>query len=221
MIADRKIMAEAHPKIIEGVYSSSEPDPLAWDNSEWERARPVHITQMWSGEPTPVSRHSEARILWTDHSLLIRFVCRQEEPLVVCSIPKTDEKTVRLWDRDVCEIFVAPQAETPDRYFEFEASPAGEWVDIEISCTPAGRKTNLEFRSGMKSAATILPKETIITITIPWSSQLPKPKVGDVWRVNLFRCVGSGDERYLAWQPTFTSEPNFHVPSAFGKLRFL
>jgi hypothetical protein len=213
-------MAEVTNETIEGVYSSSGQDPIAWDDSEWDSARPVHITQMWSGDPAPAPRHSEARILWTNHSLLVRFVCRQEEPLVVCPTPKTGAKTVKLWDRDVCEIFVAPQSETPNRYFEFQASPAGEWIDIEISLTAEGRKTDLEFQSGMKSAATILPKQTIITIAIPWSSRLPKPNVDDVWRVNLFRCIGSGDERYLAWQPTLTSEPNFHVPSAFGRLKF-
>ena len=41
------------------------------------------------------------------------------------------------------------------------------------------------------------------------------------WRANLFRCVGSGDTRgYLAWQPTRTPEPAFHLPAAFGWLKF-
>jgi hypothetical protein len=42
-----------------------------------------------------------------------------------------------------------------------------------------------------------------------------------VWRINLFRCVGVGDDRYLAWQPTYTAEPSFHVPEVFGWLDFL
>jgi len=42
-----------------------------------------------------------------------------------------------------------------------------------------------------------------------------------VWRANFYRIEGSKEPRfYMAWQPTRTSTPNFHVPSAFGKLRF-
>jgi hypothetical protein len=60
-----------------------------------------------------------------------------------------------------------------------------------------------------------------IGLRIPWSEKIPKPQRGEEWRVNLFRCVGpESEQRYLAWQPTETSQPNFHVPEAFGWLRF-
>jgi hypothetical protein len=39
--------------------------------------------------------------------------------------------------------------------------------------------------------------------------------------VNLCRCVGEDPDRgYLAWRPTHTAEPNFHVPTAFGTIVF-
>jgi alpha-galactosidase len=42
-----------------------------------------------------------------------------------------------------------------------------------------------------------------------------------VWRANFYRVEGTTEPRsYLAWQPTGTPEPNFHVPAAFGRLRF-
>jgi alpha-galactosidase len=41
------------------------------------------------------------------------------------------------------------------------------------------------------------------------------------WKANFFRVEGSKEPRaYLAWQPTQTPRPNFHVPVAFGSLRF-
>lgn len=206
---------------IEAPYSEAKLDATALDHVEWSRAQPIHITRKWSGEPAPATRHAEARILWTAESLIVRYVCRQEEPLTVSSNPQVHTKTPRLWDRDVCELFLAPGPNTPERYFEFEASPAGEWVDIEITFTATGRKTDLEFDSGMKAAARVLANQTIIGIAIPWNSCIPKPISGDRWRVNLFRCVGIGEERYLAWQPTFTAEPNFHVPEVFGELKFI
>ena len=41
------------------------------------------------------------------------------------------------------------------------------------------------------------------------------------WRVNFFRVEGAREPRfYSAWRATNTPQPNFHVPEAFGKLRF-
>lgn len=193
----------------------------AFDHPEWKRARPIQITRKWSGADAPVSRHAEARIIWTNESLLVRFVCRQEEPLTVNSNPLLNKKTIRLWAGDVCEIFIAPDPKTPEHYFEFEASPTGEWVDLAINLKPSGRETDFEFQSGMSAAASIDGSKVTIAMQIPWSSVLPKPQKGDMWRVNLFRCVGVGDDRYLAWQPTYAAEPNFHVPEVFGWLEFL
>ena len=36
-----------------------------------------------------------------------------------------------------------------------------------------------------------------------------------------FRIEGPQEpRRYMAWRPTHAPNPNFHVPSAFGRLRF-
>jgi alpha-galactosidase len=44
---------------------------------------------------------------------------------------------------------------------------------------------------------------------------------GKIWRTNFYRVEGEAEPRhYLAWQPTRTPQPNFHVPKAFGTLRF-
>ena len=191
------------------------------NHAEWTRAQPIKITHKWSGEAAPESRHAEARILWTEQALLVRFVCRQEEDLNVNADPRCDRKRMRLWDKDVCEIFLAPDVNQPQRYFEFEAAPTGEWIDLAINFTAAERETDFEFRSGMTTTARKGDGTLSISISIPWSEAIPKPQRGDVWRVNLFRCVGVGDERYLAWQPTYAPEPNFHVPEVFGWLEFV
>ena len=192
-----------------------------FDAAVWEECEPVMIAHLWSGAPAPVERQAEARICWSDEALHVRFVCNQHEPLVVSADPKTDRKTLGLWDRDVCEIFVAPNPATPERYFEFNAAPSGEWVDLGIVVTPEGRETDWEFRSGLQAAAKIESTVVRVAMAIPWSASIPKPKSGDLWLVNLFRCVGpEAPDRYLAWRPTYTPEPAFHVPEAFGELRF-
>jgi hypothetical protein len=192
-----------------------------FDNEAWQRCRPITIAHEWSGEPAPVERHAEVRICWSDEALHVRFVGNQHEPLVVSASPRTDRKTLGLWGRDVCEIFIAPNANEPWRYFEFEASPAGEWVDLGIVVKPEGRETDWEFESGIRVAAASEHTRIRVVMSIPWSESIPKPDKTDQWLVNLFRCVGpESPGRYLAWRPTKTPEPNFHVPEAFGPLHF-
>jgi Carbohydrate family 9 binding domain-like len=205
---------------IQARYSDLDLAAHDYDHPEWIKAQSVEITHYWSGEEAPVSRHAEARILWSEKSLGVRFVCNQNEPLVVSSDPQLDKKTIGLWYRDVCEIFMAPNEAEPNRYFEFEAAPTGEWLDLGIRLEPAGRETDWEFDSGMTAAARFSDDQLTVCMRIPWSESIPRPQAGEKWRINLFRCVGTGEQRHLAWQPTYTEEPSFHVPEAFGVLKF-
>jgi hypothetical protein len=207
--------------IIIACFTTQPFSPSDFENPIWDRSDSIKITHLWSGEPASPSRHAEARVCWSNDALHVRFVCTQQEPLVISENPITDRKTLGVWDRDVCEIFVAPDSEDPSRYFEFEAAPTGEWVDLGITLTPSGRETDWDFASGLTTAAKLERDQLLIGMRIPWSEAIPKPEAGDVWRVNLFRCAGpESPSRYLAWRPTRTPEPNFHVPETFGFLRF-
>jgi cellulose/xylan binding protein with CBM9 domain len=188
---------------------------------EWERAQVVRITRYWSGALAPVDRQAEARILWSSKALHLRFVGRQAEPLVVSATPQTATKTMGLWDRDVCEIFIAPDSNVVERYFEFEAAPNGEWLDVAIHWTPEKRESDWEFQSHMTTAAHVERDRITIGMRIPWNHWIHEPQRNERWRTNLFRCVGSDPGRgYLAWQPTRTKEAAFHVPQVFGWLVF-
>ena len=94
--------------LIEAPYAGRDIDPSQLDHAVWSEAAPVLITQYWSGEPAPAGRHAEARVVWSDAALGVRFVCPQSEQLVVSPRPETKSKTLGLWDRDVCEIYIAP-----------------------------------------------------------------------------------------------------------------
>ena len=214
-MSDKSSATVEAPWIAAGIY------PAKLDSPHWQSAAPVEIKRRWSGEAAPLNHYAEARILWSDHALCVRFDCRQTEPPIISAQPQLDKKTIGLWHRDVCEIFIAPDQNVPSRYFEFEAAPNGEWVDLAIRFQESERKTDFEFSSGMTVAASVGEDKLIVVISIPWSYSIPKPEKGDKWRVNLFRCIGVGNERYLAWQPTFTLDPNFHVPESFGWLEFV
>jgi hypothetical protein len=207
--------------IIEARYMPERVAALELEDEAWEAAAAVPLTRYWSGEDAPPDRHAEARLLWSDAALSVRFVCRQTEELVISRHPQTERKTIGLWERDVCELFISPEARHPERYFEFEAAPTGEWLDLLVHQRPDVRETDWDFHSGMTVATQILPSVIKVAMRVPWEALGRVPQAGEEWRANLFRCVGAGATRgYLAWQPTLTDEPCFHVPTAFGWIRF-
>lgn len=206
---------------VEAVHIANDIAVDDFHHPSWKSAKPVQLTWYWSGAPAPASRQAKACILWSNSALFVRFVGPQAEPLVISPTPQTTEKTLGLWDRDVCEIFVAPNSATPNQYFEFEAAPTAEWVDLAIKKNAEGRDTDFAFRSGMTVAAEITADQIFVAMRIPWSDKLPQPKPGDRWRINLFRCVGRDPNRgYVTWRPTYAPEPNFHHPEVFGWLLF-
>jgi hypothetical protein len=192
-----------------------------FDDAAWSRARAAQIARYWSGEDAPPERRAEARVLWDTHAFTVRFDCRQAEPLVVSDAPRLDHKTIGLWDRDVCEIFVTPETARIKHYFEFEVAPTGEWIDLALTVRPEGRETDWHFRSGMTAAARVRERSLSLALRVPWKALGRTPRAGERWRCNLFRCVGRDPTRgYLAWQPTHTPEPGFHVPDKFGWIVF-
>ncbi|MEO8072725.1 MAG: carbohydrate-binding family 9-like protein [Acidobacteriota bacterium] len=188
----------------------------------WKNAKEVSIDKYWSGENAPVGRHFKAKLLWSDSALYVRFEANQVEPLVVSETPNLTSKTRGLWDRDVCEIFLAPRKEDFRHYYEFEIAPNGEWIDLGIYQKPDERITDWDYDSGMKSVAKIEKEKIVMAIKIEWKAFGKTPKKGDVWLGNILRCVGKEPTRgYLTWQPTLTKEPSFHVPEKFGEFEFV
>jgi alpha-galactosidase len=217
----RKNLKREAENVIEAHAVARAPSASDFDHPAWNEALAINIARYWSGVEAPVGRHAEARLLWSDEALCVRFVCHQMEPLVLNTTPQKERKTIGLWDRDVCEIFIAPDAARPERYFEFEAAPTGEWLDLAIRWKPVERETDWDFHSGMTAAARMDGHSVLIAMRIPWKAVGRAPKAGERWRGNLFRCVGAGETRgYLAWRPTHTERPDFHIPAAFGEIVF-
>ena len=192
------------------------------DNKIWNKAKEISVEKYWSGENAPKDRQFKAKLLWSDTAVYVRFEANQNEPLIVSEKPNLKTKTIGLWERDVCEIFLAPDRTEPRRYFEFEIAPNGEWIDLGIYQKPDERITDWDYSSGMESAAKIESGKVWMAIKIEWKAFGVSPKAGDIWLGNIFRCVGFGKTRgYLAWSPTETKEPSFHVPEKFGEFEFV
>lgn len=192
------------------------------DSGFWKKASVLAIDKYWSGELAPLGRHFVAKLLWSETAFYVRFDANRSEALVVSTKPNLKSKTPGLWDRDVCEIFIAPDGNVPQKYFEFEIAPSGEWLDLSIEHLAGKREIDWEYVSGMESAARIENEKITMAVKVGWKAFGRTPKAGDMWLGNLFRCVGKGPERgYLAWQPTMTKTPDFHVPERFGRFEFV
>ena len=192
----------------------------AFDDPRWLAAQQLKIDRSWNGELADEARHCGVRILWADAALYVKFEANQREPLVVFDDPDSTVKRIGLWERDVCELFLAPDTRNRRRYFEFEVAPTGEWLDLMVDWTK-DEPRHWDYTSGMETFARIEPDKVTMAMKISWTAFGRKPEPGDVWLGNLFRQVGSGETRgYLAWSPTMTKTPQFHVPEKFGEFVF-
>ena len=103
-------------------------------------------------------------------------------------------------------------------YKEFEVAPNGMWIDLDI--IPSGRG---DLRSGMTRSVHVDEKRKIWTaeLAIPMKALTKNFDPSAAWRVNFYRVEGQIEPRkYMAWQPTMSPQPNFHVPEKFGTMRF-
>jgi alpha-galactosidase len=186
------------------------------DNS-WNKARAISFDHDWRGEnPTPAMA-TEVRLLWTPETLFVRFLAKYQS-LNVYSDARSDGWRDHLWDRDVAEVFLQPDSSDPLRYKEFEVGPNGFWIDLDIS-----HGAREELRSGLKRRVVLNEREKTWTaeLAIPMKALTPNFDPEHDWRVNFYRVEGQAEPRsYSAWSPTRTDKPNFHVPDAFGTLRF-
>jgi alpha-galactosidase len=186
--------------------------------SEWERAAPICFSHDWQGKNEDPLRQTEVRALWGADELYLQFCCRYRTIYV---FPDADANRRRdeLWDRDVAEVFLQPDRFGEKYYREFEVSPNGQWLDLDI--TPRGLG---HIASGMRSSVKVeeARRQWTAELAIPMGAITARFDPAQPWRVNFFRCEGADPLRYYgAWQPTGTPQPNFHVPAVFGTLRFV
>jgi alpha-galactosidase len=184
---------------------------------EWQTTSPVTFCADWQGAHSDPERQTEVRLLWTPKKLYVRFECRYRE-LFVFEDSDSNGRRDHLWERDVAEAFLQPDPSRPRQYREFEVSPNDMWIDLDIF--PEGRS---DLRSGLARSVWLDRTEHkwAAEMAIPMKALTAHFDPAAVWRANFYRVEGPQEPRfYSAWRATGTPQPNFHVPSAFGKLRF-
>ncbi len=184
---------------------------------EWRKAAPITFCRDWQGKNPEPEHETQVRALWSAQTLYLQFECRYRD-LYLFEDSDPNGRRDHLWDRDVAEAFLQPDPSQEHNYKEFEVSPNGMWIDLDIF--PGG---HADLKSGMRRSVFLDAKSHRwrAELAIPLNALTPNFDPRTVWRANFYRVEGSKEPRaYMAWQPTGTPQPNFHIPKAFGMLRF-
>jgi hypothetical protein len=185
----------------------------------WSGASHVIAEGDFFGRPIPGHR-TEILLQWTLQNLYLLFVCPYRE-LNLKPNPNLATETYELWNWDVAEVFIGDDFGNIRRYKEFEVSPQGEWVDLDVNLDNPPHEVGWVWQSGCEVAGRIdaLQKIWYGFMRIPWPSiDSRPPEVGNELRINFYRCQGSDpDRKYITWRPV--CRESFHTPEAFGILR--
>ena len=187
----------------------------------WSETVPIYADRDKYDQLLPRYR-TEIRSRWTARNLYFLFSCPYEE-LFLHPDPRATTKTNKLWNWDVAEAFIGSDFKNIQHYREFELSPQGEWLDLDIDLSKPHHEEGWKWNSGFQVAARIDEQTKIWygAMKIPWVAldETP-PSPGKTLRVNFFRSQGPRSNRKeLAWQPTLSE--TFHVPERFGLLRLV
>ncbi|MFO0867906.1 MAG: amidohydrolase family protein [Pirellulales bacterium] len=180
----------------------------------WKHAQPCRLEYQSLDSTARPELSTPVRLLWSDRYLYLGY----EAPYTELSVfsPQQREERIGLWENDVVEAFIAPDAERPQAYTEYEWAPNGESLDLKLDLP----RKDFAWSSGMESAVRVdeSARTWRVEARIPWTAFTGEcPKRGARWRINLFR-FDKQQRAYLALSPTLTG--TFHRPERFGWLEF-
>jgi len=187
----------------------------------WRGAQPVYMENDSHGKAVPRYR-TEVRTRWTSKNLYFLFVCPYED-LYLKPGPNTEKETNQLWNWDVAEVFIGSDFADIKRYKEFEVSPQGEWIDLDVDLHKPHHEDGWVWNSGFEVSARIDQTAHVWygAMRIPYSAIDTRPPTpGNSLRVNLFRSQGPESHRQeITWRAPMSE--TFHVPERFGLLKLV
>lgn len=187
----------------------------------WSHASRIEFDSNFYGQPIPGHR-TKVLLQWTKQNFYLLFVCPYQQ-LHLKPDPDLASETYELWNWDVAEVFIGDDFNNIRRYKEWEVSPQGEWVDLDVNLNNPPHEQGWIWQSGCEVAARVdgAHKTWYGFMRIPWSSISSRlPADGNEFRVNFYRCQGADpDRKYINWQPV--QRPSFHTPERFGTLKLV
>ena len=225
----RHILSTAQPPLARRVcVRAHEPITIdgKLDERAWRQAGRVPLAHCFLSRQGKPPLDTAARLLWDDEHLYIAFEC--DDPDVFGRAGPRDSE---LWEEEVVEVYLDPDGDGRD-YLELEVNPRNAVIDLKLPAADQVKGDAYKrFRQwncvGWKTAVHVdgtlanrddTDRRWTAEMAIPLAGIAPAPKIGDRWRLQLYRIDRSkslGEKpMYAAWSPT----GNFHVPERFGTL---
>lgn len=201
-------------KVAEGAITVDGTREAAWD-----AMTPVTFDTDWSGAKTGTT--TRVRLAWSERALYMLWELEGAGISVDASRPVAVERE-KLYEEDCVELFFTPERAEPKRYLEVEVGPLGHFFDIAVDRRGKPVRSDTTWSSAPTIKTTVDRKARTATIEVALAAkeiaQALRP--GASLPVGLYRMERGADGKrlYLAWSPTRTAKPDFHVPSAFGTL---
>lgn len=190
-----------------------------WEDAEW-----AEFDHDISGQRHYPQALTRVAAFWTPGYVYFAFRCKYTTLNVYEGEDPAKERW-ELWNRDVVEVFINPQPQRVNHYYEFEVAPNNQWIDLEIDKdkTPfndASWDSRFEHATLGDAQGHVWTCEMRIPVAPMGVSSL---SAGTEWRLNFFRADGPGDDkqrRFMCWS-TIPEGTTFHAPTRFGVIQFM
>jgi hypothetical protein len=199
------------PIVIDGLLAER-----AWDDA-------VKVALVRSTDGRAATWPTEARLLWDDERLYAGFLC--DDRNVSSRFSKDDEP---LYTSNVVELFLNPKGDLL-RYFEIELAPTNALFDASFT----GRRQGMDLAWSSRAAHAVHVDGTLNDprdVDRGWTAELAipfaaldnaKPKVGDVWRFNLYRLLQGPGQPNEGQAYSAPLVGDFHAVNRFANLQFV
>ncbi|HTP25678.1 MAG TPA: carbohydrate-binding family 9-like protein [Anaeromyxobacteraceae bacterium] len=193
------------------------------DEPAWAQAERVEFVDSVTG--LPPHYRTEARLLWDESTLHVGFICDDDEAWVRPGRKHDDP----IYEDEVVELFLVPGQGRG--YFEIEVSPAGVLFDARFAAvrkdldrarawsSEARVATAVDGGITVGYAAPLPARSWTVELALPWTSLGLVPRVGERWRMNLYR-LESHNRRRVVEGSSFSPplRRDFHALDRFGWL---
>lgn len=172
------------------------------DEFAWEKAEQINNFERILNNYDQVTRPTRAKMLWDDQNLYFSFVCQDPDMWTYLK-----EEDAPFWDEEVVEVFIDPDGDAKN-YLELEINQDNAKVDLVVHTLKPKWDSDFAWDiAGLQSAVTPYGAVNDTTGTdqgwtvefaIPYSALGntitggAPPKVGDSWRLNLYRIERKG-----------------------------
>jgi hypothetical protein len=194
------------------------------DKEVWRKAEWVSFDHDMSGQKSYPQAATEVASFWTANYVYFAFRCKYTTLNIYEGEDPAKERW-ELWNRDVAEVFINPQPEHVNHYYEFEVAPNNQWIDLEIDkdkdpFNDAGWDSHFQHATRVDEKNKVWACE--MRIPVP-TMNAPHLNADSEWRINFYRADGPGGDsqrRFMCWS-TIPEGRSFHVPTRFGIIRFV